>query len=89
MATSASTNWVSAALAQAERPQSAPQGSTGVGALAFLAGGIGLCFALNSDTAVGGINNLGLMQDKQLYVILSIALMFIGLIVAISQRRSG
>lgn len=80
---------------QKERDQSAhvrgtQSGRPGAGGLLLLIGIIGIVLALNLDTSVstsaGRVNNLGLMNDKQNYLILAGVIALIG---AVLQVRDG
>jgi len=64
------------------------------GVVLLLLGAIGLGFALLMDTSVAvdgfrRVNNLGLMNDKQNYIIISAVVLFAGLLLALLGPISG
>lgn len=65
----------------------------GLGTLILFAGVAGLLFALNMDTSVstgfGSVNNLGLMNDKQNYIIVSALAIIVGLLMIILSPTSS
>lgn len=65
----------------------------GLGIALLVLGALGLMFALSMDTSVsagffGRVNNIGLMNDKQNYIIAAVVLIA-GLLMAVLGVKSG
>lgn len=65
-----------------------------VGVLLLILGGIGLIYAFNMETSVetafGAVNNIGLLNERQTYLILSGGASLVGLLLAaIGSAKKG
>jgi hypothetical protein len=62
----------------------------GLGAIVMIMGLLGLIFAFSMDTSVstgyGSVNNLGLMNEKQNYIIVSIGAIFLGFFMVVLAK---